>query len=114
MPLLHVGCNQVRIYRKQEWRVGIHQGIGWEPIRQHGKSRDTAIDGVGVGRSGAALSIKGLNREEWRIEAHARIGPGTRFVSSIEYSVARANHQFLGHLVSQAEARREIIKVRLD
>ncbi len=112
VPLLHVGCHQLGIERKEKRRrLGIGKRICREAAGECGYAGQGTVHGRRIGRRRTAGLVESFADEERRIESHARIRVWPGLVAAVKDPVTGAHDKLLAHLVRQADAGSEIVGV---
>src|SRR5580704_4329931 len=113
MPLLRGGRPQVRTDGKKQRSIGIRQSIRRKAFRERAEAGNRTIIRAQsrIRRRQKTWNRVRLSHEEWRIESGAGIRIRSIFVAAVENAISRAHYQFVGNLVSDAEARREVGRV---
>ena len=115
VPLAHVWRNEFGIQGKKLGRIWIRKGTGGKALGKEAEARNRAIvhaRGIGI-RKSAGL-IESLGDEKRRIKTLAGVRVRAVFFSSIENAKTAANHEARGDGIGKADARCEIIEIRIN
>src|ERR1700751_6117589 len=112
MPLLHVRRHQMRIQGKQKRSIRINQRVRWKSARhRRNVGSQAAILHRRICGGLPARIHEMLNGEERRIESHTWLRVWSRLASAVENSISRSDHELVCCLVSESNARSEVVLI---